>query len=83
MARIDRVLSIVAEQGANELRVGTDREPKMLAYGAVKRLSIPMTTEETLRDLLGEIVTAEREEALAARGRVELAYEAEALGRFK
>jgi twitching motility protein PilT len=83
MARIDRVLSIVADQGANELRVGTDREPKMLAYGAVKRLSIPMTTEETLRDLLGEMLTPEREEALGTRGRVELAYEAADVGTFQ
>jgi twitching motility protein PilT len=83
MARIDRVLSIVADQGANELRVGTDREPKMLAYGSVKKLSIPSTTEETLRDLLGEILTNEREEAMRARGRVDVAYEAGPLGSFQ
>lgn len=83
MPRIDRILSIVADQGANELRVGTDREPKMLAYGAVKRLSIPMTTEETLRDLLGETLTPEREAALGARGRVDLTYEAAGVGTFQ
>jgi twitching motility protein PilT len=83
MARIDRVLSIVADQGANELRVGTDREPKMLAYGSVKKLSIPSTSEETLRDLLGEILTTEREEAMRARGRVDVAYEAGSLGSFQ
>src|SRR5690348_16751863 len=55
MARIDRILSLVADQGANELRLGTDREPKMLAYGATKRLSLPTTSEDMLRDLLGEI----------------------------
>jgi twitching motility protein PilT len=83
MARIDRVLSIVADQGANELRVGTDREPKMLAYGSVKKLSIPSTSEETLRDLLGEILTTEREEAMRARGRVDVSYEAGPLGSFQ
>jgi twitching motility protein PilT len=83
MPRIDRILSIVTEQGANELRVGTDREPKMLAFGAAKRLSIPMTSAETLRELLGEILTPEREEALAGRGRLELAYEAAAVGTFQ
>lgn len=83
MARIDRILSIVAEQGANELRMGTDREPRMLAYGTAKRLSIPMTSEETLRDLLGEILTPEREEAMRARGRVDVSYEATGLGTFQ
>jgi twitching motility protein PilT len=83
MARIDRVLSIVADQGANELRVGTDREPKMLAYGSVKKLSIPSTSEETLRDLLGEVLTAEREESMRARGRVDVVYDAGPLGAFQ
>jgi twitching motility protein PilT len=83
MARIDRILSIVADQGANELRVGTEREPKMLAYGTVKRLSIPSTSEEMLRDLLGEILTPEREESMRARGRVDVTYEAGTLGAFQ
>jgi len=83
MARIDRILSIVADQGANELRVGTDREPKMLAYGSVKKLSIPSTSEEMLRDLLGEILAPDREEAMRARGRVDVVYEAGSLGAFQ
>ncbi len=82
MARIDRILSLVADQGANELRMGTDREPKMLAYGTAKRLSIPMTDETTLRDLLGEILSPEREEALKTRGRVECHYDAAQFGQF-
>ena len=36
MARIDSLLAIVNQQAANELRMGTDREPKMLAQGAAK-----------------------------------------------
>jgi twitching motility protein PilT len=83
VARIDRILSIVAEQGANELRVGTDREPKMLAYGSAKRLSLPLTSEEMLRDLLGDILTPEREASMRERGRVELAYTAGELGTFQ
>ncbi|HEX3344404.1 MAG TPA: hypothetical protein VHS09_07510, partial [Polyangiaceae bacterium] len=72
MARVDSLLSILAQQGANELRLGTDKEPKMLAFGAAKRLSIPTTPEDTLRELLGEILTPEREQALKAQGRVEV-----------
>jgi twitching motility protein PilT len=82
MARIDSILGIVNQQSANELRMGTDREPKMLAYGAAKRLSIPMTPEDTLRDLLGEILTPEREQAMHAKGRVEVTYDGGPLGPF-
>jgi twitching motility protein PilT len=83
MARIDSLLAIVQQQAANELRMGTDREPKMLAYGAAKRLSIPTTPEDTLRDLLGEILTPEREEAMRAKGRIEVTYASGALGSFQ
>jgi twitching motility protein PilT len=82
MARIDSLLAIVNQQAANELRMGTDREPKMLAYGAAKRLSIPTTTEDTLRDLLGEILSPEREQAMRAKGRLEVTYDGGALGTF-
>ena len=56
MAKIDRLLSLVLDQNANELRVGTDREPKMLAYGTTKRLALPSMDGETVLDLLGEIL---------------------------
>jgi len=83
MARVDSLLSIVVQQGANELRLGTDREPKMLAFGTPKRLAIPSTSEDTLRELLGEILTGEREQAMRAGGRVDVRYEAAGLGAFQ
>ena len=82
MARIDSILSIVVKQGANELRVGADREPKMLAGGVPRRLSIPKTSESTLRELLGDILSPARDESLRADGRVELVYEALSNGSF-
>jgi twitching motility protein PilT len=83
MARVDSLLSILAQQGANELRLGTGKEPKMLAFGNAKRLSIPTTPEDTLRELLGEILTPDREQAMRSHGRVEVRYEAQELGGFQ
>lgn len=83
MARIDSILSIVCQQACNELRVGTDREPKMLAQGAAKRLHLPATSESMLRDLLGEILAPEREEALNEKGRVETTYTMEGGASFR
>jgi twitching motility protein PilT len=83
MARIDSLLAIVGQQSANELRMGTDREPRMLAYGTAKRLSIPLTPEDTLRDLLGDIFSPEREQAMRAKGRLEVPYDAGPLGTFQ
>ena len=82
MARVDSLLSILVQQGANELRLGTGKEPKMLAFGTAKRLSIPVTPEDMLRELLGEVLTPEREQAMKAGGRAECSYEAAGLGGF-
>ncbi len=82
MARIDSILGIVTQQNANELRVGTDREPKMFAFGTPKRLAMPATDEDTLRNLLGELLTPEREEQMKTKGRVELSYDASGFGQF-
>jgi twitching motility protein PilT len=83
MARIDSLLSIAIDQGANELRIGSDREPKMLAYGVPKRLNIPAMGLDMVREMMGEILSAEREEALRARGRLETPYQSEKVGAFQ
>jgi twitching motility protein PilT len=77
MARIDSILAIVLQQGGNELRVGTDREPKLLAHGTAKRFSMPKTSEETLRELLGEILSPEREASIRDCGRIDVPYATE------
>jgi twitching motility protein PilT len=83
MARIDSLLSIVVQQGANELQVAAGKEPKMLAFGTPKRLTVPKMTEDAVRALLGEILSRDREETVRATGRAELVYEAGTLGSFK
>ncbi|HEX3770527.1 MAG TPA: PilT/PilU family type 4a pilus ATPase [Polyangiaceae bacterium] len=83
MARVDSLLSIVVGQGADELRLGTDREPRMFAAGAPRRLTVPSTSEETLRTLLGDTLDADRFAEMRARGRVEFAHEAGGLGSFR
>lgn len=82
MAGIDSILNIVVQQGADELRLGTDRPPKMLALGTPKRLSIPATPEDMLRHLLGPLLSEEREQSLRKGGRVEFTYEPAGLGTF-
>jgi twitching motility protein PilT len=83
VARIDSILSIADRQGANELRLGSDREPQMFADGTQKRLAMPKTPTETLRELLGELLPPDREKMLAAQGQVQFLYEAGALGPYR
>ena len=82
MARIDSLLAIVVDQGANELRIGSDREPRMFAQGTPKKLNIPAMPEQTIRELLGDILSPERAAALQTRRPVETTHDAGALGSF-
>jgi len=68
---VNRILKLVLEQGADELRLGTDRAPRMLSKGAAKRLTLSDTTDETLRILLGELLSPERDAQLRAKQRVD------------
>ncbi len=83
MARINSLLSILVDQNANELRLGSDREPKMLAFGTPTRLAMPKMDSDTVRSFLTEIVTDEHQDALNASGQVETEYDAGAIGRFR
>jgi twitching motility protein PilT len=83
MARIDSILALVDRQGANELRLGSDREPQMFADGAQKRLVMPKTPTETLRELLGELLPPDREKMLVAHGQVQFLHESVSLGPFR
>src|SRR5580692_10394395 len=83
MARIDSLLAIAVDQGANELRIGANREPKMFASGAPKRLLMPAMGGDTVKELMGEILSPERETALRARGRLDVQSMSDKLGVFQ
>jgi twitching motility protein PilT len=83
MPHVDSLLSLAHKDGADELRIGTDRAPEMFAGGAQRRLSIPKTSADTLRHLLGQLVTAEVEQALRETSRVETSHEVKDVGTFR
>ncbi len=83
MPQIDSLLALVDSQGANELRLGSDKAPAMLASGSPKKLTIPATSTDTLRELFGELLDETRLAQLDRLGRVEFAHEASRAGRYR
>ena len=83
MPQIDGILNIVIQQNATELRMGTDRVPKLLRHGVPRRFMMPGTSEETLRELLGELLSEEVEATLRAQGRARLDYTPEGMDDFE
>jgi twitching motility protein PilT len=75
MPQLDSLLSLVTQQGANELRLGTDKAPAMFANGAPKKLTIPATSTETLRELFGDLLDETKLAQLDRLGRLELAHQ--------
>src|SRR5579871_913013 len=74
MAGVDGILTIAVERGADELRLATDRAPRAFKRGSPVRLSVPETTDETLRYLLGSLLDDARETELRAKGKLEVPY---------
>lgn len=82
MPGIDQILSIVSQQGADELRLGTDQEPQVFAAGARRRFVMSATPEPVLRHLLGDLLTSDRDRQLLTSHRLEFDYDAGGIGRF-
>lgn len=82
MAQLDSLLKIVEQQGADELRLGSDRAPSMTASGTPKKLTIPSTTTATLVELLGELLDAPRKGTLERLGRVEFEHRVTGIGAY-
>ncbi len=80
MAQLDSLLRIVDAQGADELRLGSDKNPSMFAGATPKKLTIPPTSTATLLELFGEILDVSRRGTLEKLGRVEIVHQAEKIG---
>ncbi|NUO52305.1 MAG: PilT/PilU family type 4a pilus ATPase [Polyangiaceae bacterium] len=80
MPQLDSLLRIVDAQGADELRLGSDKNPSMFSASTPKRLTIPPTSTATLLELFGELLDDSRRALLERHGRVELVHEAQKLG---
>jgi twitching motility protein PilT len=78
--QLDSLLRIVDGQGADELRLGSDKNPSMFSGSAPKKLTIPPTSTTTLLELFGELLDDARRSTLERLGRVELVHEAQKLG---
>jgi twitching motility protein PilT len=82
MAGVDSLLRMLAQYGADELRLGTDEAPRMLQRGAPVRLSIPPTSDEMLRHLVAPLLTDEHEAQLRDAGKAETSYAFEGREQF-
>jgi twitching motility protein PilT len=80
--QLDSLLRIVEQQGANELRLGSDRAPSMAASGTPKKLTIPATSTSTLVELLGELLDPQRKAQLERLGRLEIDHEVAGTGAY-
>ena len=82
MAGVDSLLRMLAQNGADELRLGTDEAPRMLQRGSPVRLSIPPTSDEMLRHLVEPLLTDEHEAQLRDAGKADTTYAFEGREQF-
>jgi twitching motility protein PilT len=83
VSNLDSLLQFMQRSQADELRLGTDQKPRMLAGGAPLRLTMAATDNQTLRFLLSGILTPEREQVVRERGTFECEHNAGEYGTFR
>ena len=83
MAAVDSLLSLAHRDGADEVRLGTDRAPAMFSAGAPKRLSMPKTPDDMLRTLLGGILEGDVEARLRESGRADTTHTLAGVGAYR
>jgi twitching motility protein PilT len=83
MAWIEHLLSIVVERRADELRVAAGQEPRMFAGGEARPLSIPRMSERDVRELLGNLLSVERQAEASREGQATFAYTSPTNGPFQ
>jgi twitching motility protein PilT len=82
MAGVDQILHAIVQQGADEVRFVSDQAPLVFARGVQRRFSMAPTPEALLRQLLSQLLTAERLAELERASHVGFEYQAGTVGRF-
>src|SRR6187455_3840273 len=82
MPGVDQILSAIVQQGADELRLVAEENPVVLAAGVPRRFTMAATPDGILRQLLGDLLNADRVRELDTAGRVEVEHHPKGLGRF-
>ena len=71
------LLNLVAQQGADELRLESDRPPTMLLHGKVRVLDGPPVTSDQITELFRGIATDEQRRELDLCGSTHFRFAAE------
>jgi twitching motility protein PilT len=82
MPGVDQILSFIVQQGADELRLGTDDEPQAFAQGVRRHFTMAKTPDAVLRHLLGDVLSKDRESLLVKQPLLRFSYEARGVGTF-
>ena len=82
MPGVDQILSFIIQQGADELRLGTDDEPQAFAQGVRRHFTMAKTPDAVLRHLLGDVLSKDREALLVKQPLLSFSYEARGIGTF-
>ena len=76
------LLSLVAQQGAAELRLEPDRPPMMLLHGKLRVLDGPPVTSDQITELFRGVATDEQRRELDLCGSTHFRYAAENSAHF-
>jgi twitching motility protein PilT len=84
MAKIDELFRMMAEQGASDLHLITGQPPVLRIDGELVRVPGQATlTQDSLHEMLYEIIPGSKKDQFEASGDVDFGYEISGLARFR
>lgn len=83
MAQLDTLFRAMQEHGASDLHLVTGNPPIMRITGDLVRLSVPESSDATLRPLLQEMTPPARWDTFAESDDVDFGYDLNGVARFR
>src|SRR5256885_6170747 len=83
MAYIDKLLSVIVDQGGSALHIGEGQPPKMRRHGDVMPIRDEPVTRDEAAGMLSEICGGQSWELFEERGDLDFAYEMDERSRFR
>ncbi|MBS1261365.1 MAG: Twitching mobility protein [Calditrichaeota bacterium] len=81
--KIPDLLRFSVKYGASDLHLSVGSVPMIRIDGALKKLNLPRSSDEELRDAVSEILTPEQFERFEEMKEIDLSYKIEELARFR
>jgi len=80
---INQLLGFAVDQGASDLHLSTGSIPMIRVHGRMRKLALPLMTQEIMERLIFAILSEPQQERFEEIKEIDLSYKLEGIARFR